>query len=81
MDKYLNVDKILKNCHFTKKELSSLINVSRPTLNKCISQFESDGACSHKVLMILFSRLSGYENISKEIIDEEIKNAKNANIY
>lgn len=56
----------------TKTEISSKLNVKRPTLDKAISQYIDNNRCNNPRIMILFSRLQKYEFLTKKIVYDEI---------
>ena len=69
---------ILKEIEYTKRDFSKAVGVSRPTLNKCITQFELDKKCSSLKLMIVFSRFTYHDQYTRGIVDDEIEYMKNA---
>ncbi len=80
-NKSMDITKIIKDNNYTKKELVLAIGTSRPTLDRSIAKFEETGKCSYMELMILFSRLSDYDQITIDIIEAELTNSKKAIVY
>jgi len=81
MARKIDVTKLLNDSNYTKSDFAKAVGVSRPTLNKSFEKLTSTGVCSHKGLMILFSRLDDYECVSRQVVDKEIENSKKALIF
>ncbi len=76
-----DMDKVIKKCGYNKAQFADKIGVSRPTLNKALTDFKLNRSSSNPALMILFSRLSKYERINKKLLDREIAISNNGVRY
>ena len=68
----MKIKDFLKKYKITLKELSEILNLSRPTLNSYIEQYELDGKISNNYYNTIFTKIFSQNWSKKEDIIEEI---------
>ena len=73
----MKIKDFLKKYKITLKELSEILNLSRPTLNSYIEQYELNGKISNNYYNTIFTKIFSQNWSKKEDIIEEINALKN----
>lgn len=73
----MKIKDFLKKYKITLKELSEILNLSRPTLNSYIEQYELNGKISNNYYNTIFTKIFNQNWSKKEDIIEEINALKN----
>ena len=72
----MKIKDILKENNVKLIELSNILNISRPTLNSYIDEFEKEGKISNKEYNSFFRKISKKDYTSREELFEDINEFK-----